>query len=86
MSRAPCPKCEAARAASTASLGALNDAQARIVDLETALRSLNNMGGDERGGYCICPLNDGSAPDAKHATACANVRRALYMHRSRKGT
>jgi hypothetical protein len=42
-----------------------------------ALRNLNHMGGDERGGYCICPIHDGSAPDEKHATACSDARRAL---------
>lgn len=41
------------------------------------LEAMNHMGGDERGGYCICPLNDGSAPDHKHATICADARRAL---------
>lgn len=42
-----------------------------------ALQALNQMGGDERGGYCVCPLNDGSAPDERHATACAMARAAI---------
>jgi len=46
-------------------------------ELLEALKGLNHMGGDERGGYCICPLKDGSAPDAKHATSCANARQVI---------
>jgi len=46
-------------------------------DLLAALTGLNHMGGDERGGYCICPRKDGSAPDAQHSTACADARAAL---------
>jgi hypothetical protein len=42
-----------------------------------ALKGMNHMGGDERGGYCICPLKDGSAPDTKHATSCMDARRAI---------
>ena len=46
-------------------------------ELLAALKGLNHMGGDERGGYCICPLKDGSAPDNKHATSCADARQAI---------
>lgn len=46
-------------------------------ELLSVLKAMNHMGGDERGGYCICPLQDGSAPDAKHATGCANARKAI---------
>jgi hypothetical protein len=42
-----------------------------------ALVGMNHMGGDDRGGYCICPLHDGSAPDEKHATSCADARIAI---------
>lgn len=52
-------------------LKAIND------ELLAALKNLNHMGGDERGGYCICPCGDGSAPDEKHATSCANARNAI---------
>jgi hypothetical protein len=45
--------------------------------LVTVLRTMNHMGGDERGGYCICPRNDGSAPDSKHSSGCAGVRALL---------
>ncbi len=46
-------------------------------ELLTALKNLNHMGGDERGGYCICPRNNGSAPNEKHATSCADARNAI---------
>ena len=46
-------------------------------DLYNALLYLNHMGGDDRGGYCICPKHDGSAPDEQHATSCADARKAL---------
>jgi len=46
-------------------------------DLLHALEGMNHMGGDERGGYCICPVNDGSAPDIRHATSCENARQAI---------
>jgi hypothetical protein len=45
--------------------------------LLAVLISMNHMGGDDRGGYCICPLNDGSAPNHKHATVCADARTAI---------
>jgi len=45
--------------------------------LYEALKYMNHMGGDERGGYCICPLRDGSAPDHKHASSCMAARQAL---------
>lgn len=58
-----------------------NWADARVLsaakDLFLAMKALNHMGGDERGGYCICPLNDGSAEDERHATCCAGARKAL---------
>ena len=50
------------------------NAYPRLVEV---LRSMNHMGGDERGGYCICPRNDGSAPDDKHASGCADIRALL---------
>lgn len=57
------------------------NANARLIaaapDLLAALEALNHMGGDERGGYCICPRNDGSAPDRLHSTGCAQARAAL---------
>lgn len=46
-------------------------------DLLHALIGMNHMGGDERGGYCICPLNDGSKPDERHATVCSDARKAI---------
>ena len=46
----------------------------RLVEM---LRTMNHMCGDHRGGYCICPRNDGSAPDEKHASGCADVRSLL---------
>ena len=46
-------------------------------ELLALLESMNHMGGDERGGYCICPLNNGSAPYHKHATVCAAARALL---------
>ena len=56
-------------------------ANARLIaaapDLLAALRILNHMGGDERGGYCICPRSDGSAPNEKHSTGCAMARAAI---------
>jgi len=45
--------------------------------LLAALQGLNHMGGDDRGGYCICPCNDGSAPSHKHSTACRDARIAI---------
>lgn len=52
----------------------LRSQNARLVALLTAM---NHMAGDERGGYCICPLNDGSAPDQRHASHCADARALL---------
>jgi hypothetical protein len=46
-------------------------------DLFNALKYMNHMGGDERGGYCICPCKNGSAPDEKHSTGCVDARRAI---------
>lgn len=46
-------------------------------ELLKALKNQNHMGGDARGGYCICPLNDGSAPDEQHSTSCAEARQAI---------
>lgn len=61
--------------------GPTNAANARLIaaapDLLAALRILNHMGGDERGGYCICPRSDGSAPNEKHSTGCAMARAAI---------
>ena len=50
---------------------------AKAEEMRELLASMNHMGGDERGGYCICPINDGSAPDVKHATICAEARALL---------
>jgi hypothetical protein len=52
-------------------------------ELYAALKYLNHMGGDERGGYCICPRNDGSAPDKKHSTGCADARAAIAKAEAR---
>ena len=41
------------------------------------LSAMNHMGGDDRGGYCICPRNDGSAHDGEHSTCCMDARRAI---------
>lgn len=46
-------------------------------ELLAVLQNMNHMGGDERGGYCICPLNDGSAPLSKHATICQDAQKAI---------
>jgi hypothetical protein len=58
-----------------------NLANARLIaaapDLLRALQAMNHMGGDERGGYCICPLKDGSAPNERHASVCADARAAI---------
>lgn len=45
--------------------------------LRGALWEMNHMGGDDRGGYCICPCADGSAPDKKHSSGCVDARAAL---------
>lgn len=56
-------------------------ADARLIaaapKLLATLEGLNHMGGDDRGGYCICPARDGSAPDARHSTSCADARAAI---------
>lgn len=58
-----------------------NGADARLMaaskELYAALKSMNHMGGDPRGGYCICPRHDGSRPDIEHSTACADARQAI---------
>lgn len=51
----------------------------RVEQLVDALRGLNQMGGDDRGGYCVCPEQDGSAPDNYHSTACVSARAALRL-------
>lgn len=51
-------------------------------EMLTALEGMNHMGGDERGGYCICPLNDGSAPHSEHATCCQDARYAVAKARN----
>lgn len=56
-------------------------ANARLIaaapELYEALKQMNHMCGDERGGYCICPRNDGSATDNEHATFCVDARAAI---------
>ncbi|KKN68469.1 hypothetical protein LCGC14_0451050 [marine sediment metagenome] len=59
---------------------------AAALDLFAALKYMNHMGGDDRGGYCICPLKDGSAPDHKHATVCKDARQAVAKAESRQKT
>lgn len=58
-----------------------HEANARLIaaapDMLAALQGLNHMGGDDRGCYCICPCNDGSAPSHKHSTACRDARIAI---------
>lgn len=49
--------------------------------LLATLEGLNHMGGDDRGGYCICPKKDGSAPDHQHATSCSDARKAIRCAR-----
>ena len=51
--------------------------------LLAALEGMNHMGGDDRGGYCICPLADGSRPDDEHSTTCDMARAAI--REARKG-
>jgi len=51
--------------------------KAQVAILLEVLKEINHMGGDERGGYCICPLNDGSAPDHKHSSSCADARAVI---------
>lgn len=52
----------------------LHEAAPRMLEL---IASMNHMGGDESGGYCICPRQDGSAPDDEHSTGCADARALL---------
>jgi hypothetical protein len=52
--------------------------------LVRALRQLNHMGGDDRGGYCICPRQDGSAADDQHSSGCADARAALNLAEGEK--
>ena len=56
-------------------------ADARLIaaapELLSLVVSMNHMGGDERGGYCICPRNDGSSPDEMHATICVDARATI---------
>lgn len=54
----------------------------RIRELEMYVASINHMGGDERGGYCICPKNNGAAPDERHATVCAEAREIVRTSKS----
>ena len=51
-------------------------------DLLAAMQGLNHMGGDERGGWCVCAWHDGSAPDEQHSTACADGRAAIRKARA----
>lgn len=46
-------------------------------ELLAALSGLNHRGGDDQGGYCICPRKNGNAPNAEHSTGCANARAAI---------
>lgn len=56
-------------------------ANARLIaaapEMLSALTGMNHMGGDEKGGYCICPLKDGSAPNEKHSSSCSAARQAI---------
>lgn len=64
------------------------EANARLIaaapELFNVLKYMNHMGGDERGGYCICPLNNGSAPDKKHSTSCADARKVIARIEGRR--
>ena len=46
-------------------------------ELLDALIGMNHIAGDDPGGYCICPKNDGSASDERHSTSCADARKAI---------
>ena len=46
-------------------------------EMYKVLAQMNHMGGDDRGGYCICPRGDGSALDEEHATCCKDARQLL---------
>lgn len=55
-----------------------NEADYRLIaaapDLLVALTQMNHA---LEGGYCICPLSDGHAPDNTHATVCQDARAAI---------
>ena len=61
------------------------EANARLIAaapaLLAALEGMNHLGGAARGGYCICAARDGSAPDARHSTSCADARAAIRQAR-----
>ena len=42
-------------------------------DLYKTLKYMNHV----EEGYCICPLKNGLASNGKHATSCADARKAL---------
>ena len=46
-------------------------------ELLDVLIGMNHIAGDDPGGYCICPKNDGSASDERHSTSCADARKAI---------
>lgn len=46
-------------------------------EMLSALEGLNHMGGDKRGGYCICPVHNGTAPHAEHSSNCQDARYAI---------
>lgn len=56
-----------------------NHSDAKIIaaakDLYKALKQFNHVPHSE--GYCICPRNNGQAPDETHSTACADARLAI---------
>jgi len=58
-------------------LVANRDLIAAAPELLKALMVQNYMGGDEHGGYCICPRENGAAPDKEHATGCVMARAAI---------
>jgi hypothetical protein len=52
---------------------------AAALELLEHLKAMNHMGGadPDKAGYCICPVNNGQAPDHKHATVCSEARRLI---------
>jgi len=58
-------------------LAELERARATVAEFRTLLQSMNHMGGDPRGGYCICIKNDGSVADRWHASHCVDARALL---------